>query len=81
MPIGSPRLRGATSGDVVEPDLPKEVAVTPDGPLWVSGWIPIERADGQPLETRNRITLCVCGESKKKPLCDGTHKDVGFSSK
>ncbi len=38
-------------------------------------------ADGQPLETRNRITLCVCGESKKKSLCDGTHKSIGFSSK
>ena len=68
-------------GEVVEPGLPTEVAVTADGPLWVSGSIPIERADGQPLETRNRVTLCVCGASKIKPLCDGTHKEIGFSSK
>jgi len=80
-PSGALSYAVQPEGEKVEPDLPKEVAVTPDGPLWVSGWIPIERADGQPLETRNRVTLCVCGESKKKPLCDGTHKSIGFSSK
>ncbi|MCZ6872372.1 MAG: CDGSH iron-sulfur domain-containing protein [bacterium] len=67
-------------GETLEPRLPQEIAVTPDGALWVSGGIPIERADGQPFETRNRVTLCRCGDSKNKPLCDGTHKDVGFSA-
>ena len=66
--------------EVFEPDLRKEVAVVPDGPLWVSGGIPVERRDGQPLEARNRVTLCRCGASSKKPLCDGTHKDIGFSA-
>jgi CDGSH-type Zn-finger protein len=66
----------------VEPDLPQEIAVVTeitgdgpiDGPLWVSGGIPIERADGQPMETRNRVTLCRCGHSARKPLCDGLHR-------
>ena len=70
-------------GDV-EPDLPRQVAVTTEitsdgpiaGPLWVTGNIPIERADGQPLETRNRVTLCHCGLSSCKPLCDGTHRTM-----
>jgi len=62
----------------IEPDLPKEIAITPDGALWVSGNIPVERSDGQPLEVRNRVTLCRCGDSKNKPLCDGTHKEAGF---
>ena len=66
------------AGEGVEPDLPKEIAVTPDGALWVSGGIPIERADGQPCEVRNRVTLCRCGTSHKKPYCDGTHKETGF---
>ncbi len=65
--------------DNVEPDLPKEIAVITDGPLWISGEIPVERRDGQPLETRNRVTLCRCGASSNKPLCDGSHKDVGFT--
>jgi CDGSH-type Zn-finger protein len=45
------------------------------GPLWVTGNIPILRADGQPLEIRNRVTLCRCGCSGAKPLCDGAHRD------
>ncbi len=66
-------------GEIIEPDLPKEVAVIPDGPLWITGGTPVERSDGEPLETRNRVTLCRCGASAKKPLCDGSHKDIGFS--
>jgi CDGSH-type Zn-finger protein len=66
-------------GENLEPDLPVEIAVTPDGALWVSGGITVERSDGQPFETRNRVTLCRCGNSKNKPLCDGTHKEIGFS--
>ena len=65
-------------GETIEPDIPQEVGVTPDGPLWISGGIPLERSDGQPFETRNRVTLCRCGASKNKPLCDGSHKEVGF---
>lgn len=66
----------------VEPDLPQQIALTVeitddgpiDGPLWVTGGIEVERSDGQPFETRQRVTLCNCGESKIKPLCDGTHR-------
>jgi CDGSH-type Zn-finger protein/uncharacterized Fe-S cluster protein YjdI len=27
-----------------------------------------------------RATLCRCGASKRKPYCDGSHKEVGFSA-
>jgi CDGSH-type Zn-finger protein len=72
----------------IEPDLPRQIAVTTEitsdgpvaGPLWVTGSIPVERADGQPLETRNRVTLCRCGHSKSKPLCDGTHRKRGVQA-
>ena len=66
-------------GETVEPDFPAEISVTADGPLWVSGGIPVKRSDGQPLETHNRVTLCRCGASKNKPLCDGTHNEIGFA--
>jgi CDGSH-type Zn-finger protein len=66
----------------IEPDLPQQIAVTTDitsdgsimGALWVTGNIPIVRADGKPFEIRNRVTLCRCGLSKIKPLCDGEHR-------
>ncbi len=67
-------LTYAIEGATNEPDLPREVAVVADGPLWVSGAITITRSDGAPLETRNRFTLCRCGRSGNKPLCDGSHK-------
>jgi CDGSH-type Zn-finger protein len=66
----------------IEQDLPQEIAVTTDilsdgpveGALWVMGNIPIRRADGRFLELRNRVTLCSCGRSVKKPFCDGAHR-------
>ena len=72
-------LTYAVDGEVIEPDLPAEIAVVADGPLWVSGGIPVTRSDGTQLEARNRVTLCRCGASGSKPLCDGSHKEAGFS--
>jgi CDGSH-type Zn-finger protein len=62
----------------MEPDLPQQVAVVADGPLWVTGGVSVQTSDGQILEQRNRVTLCRCGQSKNKPLCDGSHADAGF---
>jgi CDGSH-type Zn-finger protein len=81
-PSGSYTYAIEAGGADIEPDLPQQIAVTTEitsngpieGPLWVTGNIPIERSDGQPFETRNRVTLCNCGLSKIKPLCDGTHR-------
>jgi len=69
----------SASWQAVEPDLAPAIGVIRDGPLWVTGEILIERADGQPMETRNRVTLCRCGHSKNKPFCDGTHNEIDFT--
>ena len=66
-------------GKVLEPDLPVEVSVLEDiaaevhGPLWVKGGIPIEDEHGKIYPIRTRVTLCRCGKSRNKPLCDGVH--------
>lgn len=81
-PSGSYTYSLTDDGPDIEPDLPVQIAVTTEitsdgpipGPLWVTGNIPIVRADGKPFETRNRVTLCNCGHSKGKPLCDATHR-------
>jgi CDGSH-type Zn-finger protein len=83
-PSGSYTYSVEEDGPDIEPDLPQQVAVTTEitsegpinGALWVTGGVPIERADGEPLEVRNRVTLCCCGQSKTKPLCDGTHREL-----
>lgn len=68
-------------GEIIEPDIPVAVSPVEDGPLWVTGGVKITRSDGIELEARNRVTLCRCGQSKNKPLCDGTHFEVGFEAK
>lgn len=77
-PSGALTYEILPDGETNEPHLPQEIAVIEDGPLWVTGGVPLARADGKPAETRNRVTLCRCGRSSNKPYCDGTHIDVGF---
>jgi CDGSH-type Zn-finger protein/uncharacterized Fe-S cluster protein YjdI len=82
-PSGSYMYSMTPDGPDVEPDLPVGIAVTEEergiaGSLWVTGNIPLQRSDGKPFETRNRTTLCRCGHSEMKPLCDGTHRKIGF---
>jgi CDGSH-type Zn-finger protein len=77
-PSGALTYALEVGGEDVEPDLPTQIAVVEDGPLWVSGRIQIERSDGQTLEARTQVTLCRCGASGNKPLCDGSHSRVGF---
>ena len=82
-PSGSYTYSLAENEPDIEPDLPQQIAMTTDilsagpvlGTLWVTGNISVERSDGEPFETRNRVTLCYCGRSKIKPLCDGAHRE------
>lgn len=53
-PSGSYTYAFEAGGEDVEPDLPLAVAVTTEehalaGALWITGGIPVERSDGQPL--------------------------------
>ncbi len=83
-PSGSLTYKLTKDGPDVEPELPMQIADTYEctqygeirGPLWVMGYIPIDRADGAPFIPRNRVTLCTCGHSRIKPLCDGTHRPL-----
>ncbi|MGP3919791.1 ferritin-like domain-containing protein [Nonomuraea sp. 10N515B] len=82
-PSGSYSYALERGGETIEPDLPPAVSVLEEedglaSALWVTGGVPVLRADGRPLETRNRMTLCRCGHSGNKPLCDGTHREIGF---
>ena len=49
-----------------------------NGPLRVSGGVPIEREDGSPVDPGERVSLCRCGHSAAMPFCDSSHKIVGF---
>jgi CDGSH-type Zn-finger protein len=69
----------------VEPLFEKSISLVEDpdagvsGPIWLKGGVPLESADGRKYETRNRVTLCRCGQSGNKPFCDGSHIDTEFN--
>ena len=85
-PSGSLVAWDKATGAAIEPELEESISLIENaqdetsGPIWVKGGIPIESADGFEYEKRNRVTLCRCGQSKKKPFCDGRHIAVGFKS-
>jgi len=86
-PSGSLVAWDKTTGAPIEPVCEPGISLIEDprtglaGPIWVKGGIPIESADGVEYERRNRVTLCRCGRSEKKPFCDGAHVAAGFRSK
>jgi CDGSH-type Zn-finger protein len=62
-------------------DRPPTVIASREGPYFVEGGVEIvgeERSEGASSE---HCTLCRCGESRNKPLCDGKHWDVGFTNR
>ena len=68
-------------GNPIEPDYEPSIVITEDedgslGPLWIRGGVEIESVDGTIYERRNRVTLCSCGKSLNKSLCDGSHLDI-----
>ena len=52
-----------------------------NGPLEVKGAVDLLDAGRKPFTLEeDPVYLCRCGQSKTKPFCDGSHKDVGFES-
>jgi CDGSH-type Zn-finger protein len=52
-----------------------------NGPLVIEGPVTIVDHLGNAFElpaNKPTIALCRCGQSKRKPFCDGTHKECGF---
>ena len=58
------------------------ITVKNDGSLRVEGDFEIVDPEGRPfgLAGRLHVSLCRCGQSLKKPFCDGAHKASGFCS-
>lgn len=54
------------------------IKVRENGPLLCTGDIEVYNVDGDLLIRSNDVVLCRCGHSKTKPICDGSHKTLGF---
>lgn len=52
-----------------------------NGPLIVEGDLQVLDHEGRPFEINRdkpAVALCRCGQSQRKPFCDGSHRDCGF---
>ena len=54
------------------------IIATENGPFEVSGACCVKDAAGETLKEGDKVYLCRCGHSAKKPFCDGSHKREGF---
>ncbi len=83
------RAPGLVMGDDLEgpadeqPAQPGPTSVVPktNGSLRLTGEMTLETPRGEVVARRSRISLCRCGQSANKPFCDGTHREVGFTSR
>jgi CDGSH-type Zn-finger protein len=77
------------------PASPISVVVSRDGPYLVSGGVPLHKetiatdleggseswTKGESYKAPQKYALCRCGQSAKKPFCDGTHAKIGFDGR
>ncbi len=58
-----------------------KIEVTENGPLLVKGDIELLDSESNTFDTSKPvIALCRCGASENSPLCDGSHRKIGFES-
>ncbi|MBI4195960.1 MAG: CDGSH iron-sulfur domain-containing protein [Betaproteobacteria bacterium] len=57
------------------------IEVTKDGPYRVAGPCRVFDSRGEETPVRGIFALCRCGNSGRKPFCDGTHARIGFSGR
>ena len=56
------------------------IVPTENGPFQVTGAGALKGLmDGKEYDASQTVYLCRCGDSSKKPFCDGTHTKNGFS--
>lgn len=58
-------------------ELPNEALITSGGPIKITGNLTLISEEGE-VTHANHLTLCRCGASRSKPICDDQHLDVEF---
>ncbi|MFZ4670152.1 MAG: (4Fe-4S)-binding protein [Microthrixaceae bacterium] len=74
------RIESAASGaETSDGEAAVTIHVKPAGPLAVTGPVQVVDAEGRVVASGERVFLCRCGQSARKPTCDGSHKRTGFT--
>jgi CDGSH-type Zn-finger protein/truncated hemoglobin YjbI/ferredoxin len=63
----------------LQASLPTTIHAEADGPYLVTNLQRLRSWLGVDMSTLPQLALCRCGQSATKPLCDGTHADIGFT--
>ena len=54
---------------------PTRVVITSDGPVLVDGPVEVVTPDGRRAVSERPVTaVCVCGNSRRYPFCDTSHR-------
>ncbi len=78
-PSGALQYRFGNGAKSERPPRGASVSLVPGGPLRLRGELRLLLADGaQAVATGTRLALCRCGQSARKPFCDGAHATSGF---
>ncbi len=79
-PTGALHFERKDGGAAEEVPERNTVQVAPHGPLYLRGDIRItlDQPDQEILLRDTRVALCRCGASAYGPLCDGSHREIGF---
>lgn len=58
-------------------EIANELRVSSGGPLYLTGNVTLIDEDGS-VTHANHLTLCRCGSSRNKPICDESHVEIEF---
>lgn len=79
-PSGALQYRFGNGTKSERPPRTASVVVAPAGPLHLRGDLRVLRAEaGELIAAGTRVALCRCGQSARKPFCDGAHAKAGFA--
>jgi CDGSH-type Zn-finger protein len=58
------------------------IKVRENGPLLVTGPFTLVDHLGNPFDLtgKENVALCRCGQTARRPFCDGAHKGCGFTA-
>lgn len=57
-----------------------EITENPNGSIKLEGNLEVINGNGRRIARTKAVRLCRCGQSNKKPFCDGSHKAAGFTT-
>jgi CDGSH-type Zn-finger protein len=75
-----PEFEDNRNEQLASPSGPVSITCRANAMYVIKGEVTIQSEDGRYVTTRSKAALCRCGASGKKPFCDASHKQCGFTT-